>query len=71
MGDEHKTVALSIIATLLTGAIILLGTIVISGGFSEDLFFKYVFPMIIATLSLAVFFVFVFAKNKGMLPWFQ
>lgn len=70
MGDEHKMVALSIIATLTTGLVILLATIVVNGGFSEDLFFKYVFPMIIASVSLAVFFVFVFAKNKGKLPWF-
>jgi hypothetical protein len=40
----------------------------VNGGFSEDLFFKYVFPMIIASVSLAVFFV--FAKNKGKLPGF-
>lgn len=71
MGDEHKTVALSIIATLTTGLVILLATIVVNGGFSEDLFFKYVFPMIIASVSLAVFFIFVFAKNKGKLPWLQ
>ncbi len=70
VGDEHKTVALSIIATLTTGLVILLATIVVNGGFSEDLFFKYVFPMIIASVSLAVFFVFVFAKNKGKLPGF-
>ena len=71
MADEHKTVALSILATVITTIIILLGTIVESGGFSEDLFFKYVFPMLIATLSLTIFFVIVFAKDKGKLRWLE
>jgi hypothetical protein len=71
VADEHKTVALSILATVTTTAIIFLATIVVSGGFSEDLFLKYVFPMLIATLSLTVFFVIVFARNKGKLPWLE
>ena len=70
MTDEHKTVAVSILATVTTTVVILLGTIVASGGFSEDMFYKYVFPMLLATLSLAIFFVMVFARDKGKLPWF-
>ena len=68
MSDEHKTVLLSIFATVLAGFIIFLATVAISGGISITLIKGYVLPLFISAFTLAVFAGVLFAKNKGMLP---
>lgn len=69
LADDHKTVLLSIMATVATGIILFIATIVISGTVSLDLFVKWVLPLFIAALSLGIFFIVLYARNKGKLPW--
>ncbi len=69
LADDHKTVLLSIMATVTTGIILFIATIVISGTVSLDLFVKWVLPLFIAALSLGIFFIVLYARNKGKLPW--
>ncbi|MDA4129892.1 MAG: hypothetical protein OK457_03900 [Thaumarchaeota archaeon] len=58
MPEDHKTVLLSITATVIAGLILLGTTIAINGGtFSITLFKQYVLPLIISAFTLFVFFV--------------
>ena len=58
MPEDHKTVLLSITATVIAGLVILGTTIAINrGSFSLDLFKQYVLPLIISAFTLFVFFV--------------
>jgi hypothetical protein len=68
LADEHKTVLLSIFATVLAGFIIFLATVAISGGISISLIKGYVLPLFISAFTLAVFAGVLFARNKGMIP---
>ena len=71
MGDEHKTVLLSILGTVLSAFVILIITIAISGGFSSTLFLSYVLPLLMSAFTLLVFWAILFARHKGKLPFLQ
>jgi hypothetical protein len=68
--DEHKTVLLSILATLLAAAGTLVATVVVAGGLSAYLIEAYVLPLIVTAFSLGVFAVMLFAHKKGKMPGF-
>jgi len=68
LGDEHKTVMLSIIATVVAAVLIFLVTIGISGGVSDALFKSYVLPLFMSAFTLSVFWVLLFARHKGKIP---
>ncbi|MDA4129487.1 MAG: hypothetical protein OK457_01830 [Thaumarchaeota archaeon] len=64
MPEDHKTVFLSITATVIAGLLILGATIAINGGsFSLILFKQYVLPLIISAFTLFVFFVVLLVNN--------
>jgi hypothetical protein len=69
LADDHKTVLLSILATLMAALIILVSTVIISGGVSIDLIRGYVMPLVISAFTLAVFWSILYARHKGKLPW--
>ena len=65
MPEDHKTVLLSITATIIAGLIILGTTVAMNGGaFSVLLFKQYVLPLIISAFTLFVFFVILFVNNS-------
>jgi len=68
LGEEHKTVMLSILATLSAAVILFVVTVAINGGFSVSLFKSYVLPLFMSAFTLAVFWTFLFARHKGKLP---
>jgi hypothetical protein len=68
LGDEHKTVALSIIATVVAGFVLFATTVAISGGLSITLFKSYVLPLFMSAFTLSVFWAFLFARHKGRIP---
>ena len=68
MADDHRTVLLSILATLLAAAVIFVVTVAVNGGFSTPLFEAYVMPLVVTAFSLAVFAVILFAHSKGKIP---
>lgn len=70
MAQDHKTVLLSIFATLLAAAIVFVATIVISGGIEVDLIKGYVLPLVLSAFTLAIFAGVLFATNKGKIPGF-
>jgi hypothetical protein len=64
--EDHRTVLLSISATLLAGVVILVTTIVMNGSFSMELFRQYVLPLIISAFTLFMFFlVLLFNKTRA------
>jgi hypothetical protein len=67
--DEHKTVLLSILATVLAGVLIFIITVAVSGGISITLFKGYVLPLLMSAFTLAIFWGFLFARHKGKLPF--
>ncbi len=69
MADEHKTVLLSILATVVAATIVFVATIIVSGGIALDLVKGYVLPLVISAFTLTVFWSILFAHNKGKLPW--
>jgi hypothetical protein len=69
LAEDHKTVLLSIFATLLAALIMFVVTIIVSGGIAIDLVRGYVMPLIISAFTLAVFWSVLFARHKGKLPW--
>jgi hypothetical protein len=69
LAEDHKTVVLSILATLLAALILLVATIAISGGITIELVKAYVLPLVISAFTLSVFAGVLFARNKGKLPW--
>jgi len=71
LADEHKTVILSIFATLLAAVVIFVVTVVAGGGVSETLFKAYVLPLIVTAFSLSVFAGVLFARERGMIPGFE
>ena len=71
MADEHKTVLLSIFATLLAALVIFAATVVVSGGIAIDLVKGYVLPLVVSAFTLAVFAGVLFARSKGMIPGFR
>ncbi len=70
MADDHKTVLLSILSTLLAAVVVLVATVAVAGGFSFDLFEAYVLPLLVTSFSLSVFAGVLFARNKGKIPGF-
>ncbi len=70
MADEHKTVILSIFATLLAAVVVFVTTVAWSGGVSAILVEAYVLPLFVTAFSLAVFAGVLFARNKGKIPGF-
>ena len=68
LADEHKTVLLSIIATLVAALLVFVVTVAIAGGVSTTLFEGYVLPLFMSAFTLSVFWVFLFARHKGKLP---
>jgi hypothetical protein len=70
LADEHKTVLLSILATLLAALAIFVTTIAVSGGISAALVESYVLPLLVTAFSLSIFAGVLFAKNKGKVPGF-
>jgi hypothetical protein len=71
MGDEHETVLLSILGTVLAGVMIFLITIAISGGVDVSLFKSYVLPIFMSAFTLSIFWAILFARHKGKLPFFS
>lgn len=64
--EDHKTVLLSISATLLAGVVILITTIAMNGSFSLELFRQYVLPLIISAFTLFMFFlILIFNKTRA------
>jgi hypothetical protein len=70
LGDEHKTVLLSILATLFAAVVILAVTVVLAGGLSVKLVDSYVLPLLVTAFSLSIFAGVLFARNKGLIPGF-
>jgi ABC-type sugar transport system permease subunit len=68
LGDEHKTVMISIIATIVAAFLLFLVTIAVAGGVSTTLFMSYVLPLLMSAFTLSVFWAFLFARHKGILP---
>ncbi len=65
MPEDHRTVLLSISATLLAGVVILITTTAINGSFSLELFRQYVLPLIISAFTLFMFFlILIFNKTR-------
>jgi hypothetical protein len=71
LAEDHKTVLLSIFATLLAALVVLVVTIVISGGIQITLIKSYVLPLVLSAFTLAVFAGVLVAHNKGMIPGFD
>jgi hypothetical protein len=71
LAEEHKTVILSILATLLAAIVIFLATIAVNGGISVTLVEAYVLPLIVTAFSLSVFAGVLIARNRGMIPGFE
>jgi hypothetical protein len=71
VADDHKTVVLSILSTLLAAVVVFVATVAFSGGVSLTLFDGYVLPLLVTSFSLAVFAGVLFARNKGKIPGFQ
>jgi hypothetical protein len=69
LADDHKTVILSILATLGAALIVFVATVVVSGGISVDLVRGYVLPLVISAFTLSIFAGVLFARNKGKIPW--
>ena len=69
LADEHKAVLLSILATVLSAALIFLITVADDGGISITLFKAYVLPLFMSAFTLAIFWGFLFARHKGKLPF--
>jgi hypothetical protein len=69
LADEHKTVLLSIIATVLAAILVLIITIGIAGGISISLIKGYVVPLFMSAFTLSIFWGFLFARQKGKLPF--
>ena len=64
MPDDHKTVALSITASLASAGIILLSISLYDGGSpSPDLVLRFVVPLLIASLTLCLFWMLLFLRN--------
>jgi hypothetical protein len=70
LGDEHKTVLLSILATLFAAVVILAVTVALAGGLSVKLVESYVLPLLVTAFSLSIFAGVLFARSKGLLPGF-
>jgi hypothetical protein len=70
LGDEHQTVLLSILATVLAACFLFLITLGVAGGISISLFKSYVLPFFMSAFTLSIFWVFLFARHKGKLPIF-
>jgi len=68
LADDHKTVLLSILATLVAACLLFVTTVAIAGGVSMALFKSYVLPLFMSAFTLAIFWVFLFARNRGKLP---
>ena len=65
MPDDHKTVALSITASLASAGIILLSISLFDGGSpSPDLVLRFVVPLLIASLTLSLFWMLLFLRNR-------
>ena len=71
LGDEHETVLLSILGTVLSALAIFAITIAINGGVSNTLFNSYVLPLFMSAFTLAIFWGILFARHKGKLPFLQ
>jgi hypothetical protein len=71
LGDEHQTVLLSILGTLLSALVIFVITIAVSGGVSTTLFRSYVLPLFMSAFTLAIFWGILFARHKGKLPFLR
>lgn len=71
LGDEHKTVALSILATVVAAFALFATTVAISGGLSITLFKSYVLPLFMSAFTLSIFWVFLFARHKGKIPMLE
>ena len=67
MGNEHNTVMLSILATIVAAFLLFLVTIAVNGGVSATLFMSYVLPLLMSAFTLSVFWAFLFARHKGKL----
>lgn len=68
MGNEHKTVMLSIIATVSAAVLMFIITVAVAGGVSATLFKSYVLPMFMSAFTLTVFWIFLYARYKGKIP---
>ncbi|MDG6902480.1 MAG: hypothetical protein JRM80_11065 [Nitrososphaerota archaeon] len=68
MAEEHETVLLSILATLVAGVLMLLGTVAVTGTMSVELFEIYVLPLLMSALALVLFWALLFARHLGRLP---
>jgi hypothetical protein len=70
LGNEHETVFLSILGTVLSAIMIFLVTIAIAGGVSMSLFTSYVLPLFMSAFTLSIFWAILYARHKGKLPFF-
>ena len=65
MAEDHRTVVLSILGTLISGFIIFLATLAFNGGAFDMVYFKsYVLPMIISAFALSVFLMLLLVNKK-------
>jgi hypothetical protein len=69
LGEDHKTVLLSILATLMAALIVFVATVAVSGGVSIELVRGYVLPLVISAFTLSIFAGVLIARNKGIFPW--
>lgn len=67
LGEEHKTVMVSILATVVAAIVLLIVTVAVAGHFSTSLFESYVLPLFMSAFTLLVFWAFLFARHKGKL----
>ena len=67
LGQEHKTVLLSIFSTLIAALLVFIATVAVSGGIHLNLVEAYVLPLIMSSFTLLVFAGILFARSKGML----
>lgn len=68
MADEHKTVILSIMGTLISALVIFAATVAITGGIDLTLVKAYVLPLMLSAFSLAIFAGVLVAHQKGKIP---
>ena len=69
LGDEHTTVLLSILGTVVAAGLLFLITVGIAGGISIALFKSYVLPLFMSAFTLSIFWAILYARHKGKLPF--
>ena len=64
--EDHRTVALSITASLASAGVVLLSIALVAGGSPPpDLILRFVVPLIIAALTLSLFWVLLYVRSRS------